>query len=90
MSRKGANLQKSKDSIAYVTRVYSLALSSKGSFEDVSESAAFKSGPRASSRSSISSSSCSKRERTFEESIIVVDLCVKGEEEEEEEERKGK
>jgi hypothetical protein len=58
------------DSMAYVTKTYSLALSSKGSFEEVSDKAAFKSGDRASSRSSISSSRVSRRDRTFDESIL--------------------
>jgi hypothetical protein len=51
-----------------------LALSSKGSFEDVSARALFKSGARASSRSSTSSSNCSRRDKTFEESIAPL-LC---------------
>jgi len=44
-------------------------LSSKGSFEEVSDKADFNSGNRASSRSSISSSRVSRRDRTFDESI---------------------
>jgi hypothetical protein len=56
--------------MAYVTKTYSLALSSKGSFEEVSDKAALRSGDRASSRSSISSSKVSRRDKTFVESIL--------------------
>jgi hypothetical protein len=54
-----------------VTRTKSLALSSKGSFEDVSDNACFKRGARDSSRSSISSSNCSRRDSTLEKSILL-------------------
>lgn len=63
-------LQNSIDSMAYVTKVKVFAFCSRGSFAAVSDNAVLMRGDRDSSRSSISSSSCSSRDSTSAESIL--------------------